>query len=66
MFHFRFTTHIFAPERIVNARYVDGEQRQRDAEQIEGEEALVVAFGATGERVIDGREHHAELPDRHE
>lgn len=48
------------PEGIVHAAYIDGHQRQGDAQKINRQEELVVLFRLAGEDVIYGRHQHAQ------
>lgn len=53
--------HILTPKGIVNATDVDGDEGERDPEEVKRQEAIIVLLGATGECVIHGRHDHADL-----
>lgn len=53
--------HLVTPKGVVDARHVDRQHAESDAEQIEGQETPVILFAPTRKRMIHGREDHAYL-----
>lgn len=54
-------THRVAPERVVDAADEDGQQRERDPEQVVREEALIALLRLAGESMVDRGQDHADL-----
>lgn len=49
-----------APEGIVHATDIDGHQRQRNAQEVNGQKELVVLLRFAGEDVVYGGHQHAQ------
>lgn len=54
-------THVLTPKGVIDPADVDGDERERNAQQVEGQEAVVVLLRATRERVVDRGHDHAHL-----